>query len=332
MDMRKVAGLLCILALLAPAAASSATKIDEGFATLVRPDGEHLAPANRVSRASAGDDVFYWVQWKDHPVGRSTLRCVVKDAAGKVIVDESETYTDSVAEGYSICALDTDVRGFEGGSYQFALYLDGELAAERSLPIEKKSFFGKIGLVRQFKWALGGLAAIGLAIYWVRKKMQGDHEGAAEVFAPAADVKMARDPVVIGARLAAEALSQGGGTFERKPQPPDPADQLAIFKKSLCVDPGFRPSRPEDALPIAKAARAAGDPHTAVAALRGFDKAHPGHALIPEVYFFSAKLMAEDLNNAEMAKKVLAHILQKYPGHHVAPEAKRYLQSMPQSV
>jgi hypothetical protein len=330
MVMHLRAGLL-FLALLASAAAFPATKIDEGFATRVGPDGEHVKPANHVSRAAAGDDVFFWVQWKDHPVGRSTLRCVVKDPAGNVVMDESEVTMDSVAEGFSICGFDTDTRGFEGGMYRFFLYLDGELGAERALNIEKKGFFGKIGLVRQFKWALGGLAIVGLAIYWIRKKMQGDHEGAAEVFAPAEDIKMKRDPVMIGARIQAAAMTAGPGTFERIPQPVDQPDRLAVFKKSLLVDPAFRPSRAEDVLPIAKAARAAGDPHTAVAALRGFDKAHPGHELIPEVFFFSAKLMAEDLKNTAMARKVLEHIVQKYPGHYLAQEAKRYLISLPPS-
>ena len=67
-----------------------------------------------------------------------------------------------------------------------------------------------------------------------------------------------------------------------------------------------------------------------MAVLRGFDKLFPGNEAIPEVYVFSAKLMAEDLGNAEMARKILEHVLQKYPGHFVAQEAKKYLQSMPQ--
>jgi outer membrane protein assembly factor BamD (BamD/ComL family) len=109
---------------------------------------------------------------------------------------------------------------------------------------------------------------------------------------------------------------------------PDPADALRAFKASLAANPAFRLSDPDQVLPLAKAARAAGDPQTAVAAVRGFDKVFPGHALVPEVYFFSAKLMAEDLKNPDMAKKILQHLVTKYPGHYLAQEAKRYLQSM----
>ena len=204
-----------------------------------------------------------------------------------------------------------------------------ELVSERKIAIESNSLFGKMTMKKEAKYAIGGLAVLFLAVYWVRKKLAGDHEGAAEVLAPAGEVRARRDPVVIGARLQAEAAAQAGGTFERKPQPAEPPDRLAVFKKSLAVDPAFRPTRAEDVLPIAKEARAAGDAHTAIAALRGFDKVHPGHELVPDVYFFSARLMAEDLKNTAMARKVLEHLVQKYPGHYLAQEAKRYLTSLP---
>jgi len=81
-------------------------------------------------------------------------------------------------------------------------------------------------------------------------------------------------------------------------------------------------------LPIAKAARAAGDTNTAIAAVRGFDKAFPANALIPDVFVFTAKLMAEDLKNTEMARKIAEHVIAKYPGHYLAQEAKRILQTL----
>jgi len=71
------------------------------------------------------------------------------------------------------------------------------------------------------------------------------------------------------------------------------------------------------------------DPSAAIAALRGFDKLNPGHSAIPEVYLLSAQILAEDLKNTAMARKILEHILAKFPGHHVAQEAKRCLQALP---
>src|SRR5262249_51036932 len=104
---------------------------------------------------------------------------------------------------------------------------------------------------------------------------------------------------------------------------------LEVFRQRVAFDANFRPERAEDVLPIAKAARAAGDPQAAVACLRGFDKIFPGDSAIPEVYVFSARLMAEDLANPAMARKILEHVMQKYPGHYVAQEAKKLLQRLP---
>ncbi len=95
------------------------------------------------------------------------------------------------------------------------------------------------------------------------------------------------------------------------------------------MDKAARIANPDDVLPVAKAARAAGDPNTAVAAVRGFDKAFPGNTLIPDVFVFSAKLMAEDLKNTDMARKILEHVVAKYPGHYLAQDAKKYLTSLP---
>ena len=63
--------------------------------------------------------------------------------------------------------------------------------------------------------------------------------------------------------------------------------------------------------------------------MRGFDKTFPGHSLIPDVFVFSAKLLAEDFKNHDMARKILEHVVAKYPGHHLAQEARNYLKGMP---
>jgi hypothetical protein len=94
-------------------------------------------------------------------------------------------------------------------------------------------------------------------------------------------------------------------------------EAVKVFKECIAADPAFRLVQAEEVLPMA------------IAALRGFDKAYPGHGLIPEVFVFSAKLLAEDLHNPEMARKTLQHVMEKYPGHYIAQEAKRYLQTLP---
>ena len=70
--------LLSAFALVLPASVGAATKIDEGFATAVVTDGRRDTPANKVTQARGGDDIYYWIQRKDYPVGHTTFRCVVK--------------------------------------------------------------------------------------------------------------------------------------------------------------------------------------------------------------------------------------------------------------
>ena len=105
------------------------------------------------------------------------------------------------------------------------------------------------------------------------------------------------------------------------------ADAVKVFRESTALDPQFRPEA-DEVLALARAARAAKDPATAVAIVRGFDKANVGHPDVPQVYLFSAQLMAEDLGDREMARKILQHVLNRFPGHSIAPEAKAYLEGL----
>jgi hypothetical protein len=132
--------------------------------------------------------------------------------------------------------------------------------------------------------------------------------------------------VEIGSRVAAGGIAAPAAAAAA----PTVDDQLKSFKARLAADANFRLARAEDVLPIARAARAAGDSKAAVAAVRGFDKAFPGHALIPDVFVFSAKVLAEDFKNNDMARKILEHVIARYPGHYLAQEARNYLKEMPQ--
>ena len=102
---------------------------------------------------------------------------------------------------------------------------------------------------------------------------------------------------------------------------------LRLFNECLELDPMFRPAA-DDALALARFARNLRESATAAVILRGFDAAHAGHPDIPQVYFFSAQLLAEDLRDPEAARRMLQQMLSRYPGHMIAPEAKRYLQEM----
>jgi hypothetical protein len=355
------AALLATLASLAAPGAPAVTKVREGFATMLATDGLSLIPRNPVTRALGGDDVYYWIQWKE-PVPRSTLRCVVKGPGTDL--DETEFFAEAEGGGFSVCGIGTE--SSDGGTFQFTQYLDGEKVGELSIVVEKQSFFSSLSPRKQWKWMMGGLAAIILLVYWSRRMMTGDRRSLAQVMGgESAKTALAREALAIGAKAGvgtvatatpasprvdeAEELRRLGLQFQSAMAGADKAkglelgrrylsmllkarndaDAVKVFRECVAADAAFRLAQAEEVLPMAKAARAAGDPKTAVAALRGFDKAFPDHGLIPEVYVYSAKLMAEELGNAEMARKILQHVVARYPGHFIAQDAKRYLQSMP---
>ena len=339
----------CAVASFAPSSLLASTAVEDGFTSVLLPDGDAAKPGNSVATVRQGTDVYYWVRWKDHAPGHASLRCLITDGpGGEALVDETQTADDSDAEGLTFCGLDT-TGDFEPGTYYFAQYLDDEKIGERSIEVESR-FTQKMTLRREIRYGVGLLALAILGIGWVQKKRGQRGKAALPVAigtrvnapAPMAAAPAPRDDAAEELRkcglqyqsLLAQAdkkpaLEVGrrylGLLLKARKEP----EALEVFKACVALDAGFRPERAEDVLPLAKAARASGDAQSAVACLRGFDKVYPGSPLIPEVYVFSARLMAEDLRNPEMARKILEHVVQKYPGHYVAQEAKKYLQSMP---
>jgi len=369
MRIRLFAGVLLPAVLLVPAEAAALTKLREGFATMLATDGVSRIPRNPVNRARAGDDVYYWIQWKE-PVPKSSLRCVIT-GPDDTNIDDTQNFAEAEGEGFSVCGMETE--DSDGGTYYFTQYLDGEKVGASSIFIEKESFFGRLSLRKKWKYMMGALAAVILGVYWMRRKMTGDSRSLAQVLGGESKQDRAMsEAIAIGAKAGGGKVPSIASRVAPAPAPADEgaelrklgmqfdamiaqpdkakalelgaryiaalikagkeAEALAVFKACVAANPAFRPAQPEDVLPLAKAARAAKDAQAAVAAVRGFDKAHPGHALIPEVYVFSAKLMAEDLNNVDMARKILQHVTTKYPGHYLAQEAKRYLESLPQGA
>jgi hypothetical protein len=358
MEFRVLAGFLAALALLASPDAPAATKVREGFASMFVTDGTSLIPRNPITRAHGGNDVYYWIQWKD-PMPRSTLRCVIT-GPDNTNIDETGNFAEAEGGGFSVCGMETE--DSDSGTFYFTQYLDGEKVGESSIVLEKTPFF-KGGYRKKWKWMMGGLAIVILTVYWIRRKMTGDKRSLKQVMGGEPEAARAvRETLDMGARSGglplppktdeAQDLRKMGLQFQALMTQADKSkglelgrrylglllkarndsDAVKVFKESIAADPAFRLAQAEEVLPMAKAARAAGEPGVAVAALRGFDKANPGHGLIPEVFVFSAKLMAEDLGNTEMARKILQHVVEKYPGHYISQEAKRYLQTMPQPV
>ncbi len=60
----------------------------------------------------------------------------------------------------------------------------------------------------------------------------------------------------------------------------------------------------------------------------GLTKTCPDHAVIPEVYFFMARVLNEKMQNKIKAKQIISWVIKKYPGHKSASMAERYLAAL----
>lgn len=315
--------LLVFLAALAAAIEVSAAPaiLEEGVSTGVTRRGN----LNKVSKAFTTDQIYYWIRYEGADGKKSTMHCIVTDPRGVPIDDSKDVFEEEAGgDNWTMCGVDGDEMDLQAGTYKFEIALNGEKLGERLVPVEAQSFFGQLTARKKYKYGMAALGLIVLVGGWVMKKMRdkkSDEAGAA----PAGGTR--------GVKIGAHVPAAGPGaaaSAPKAPPPPTPDDLVKGFKAKLATDPNFKLAKPEEVLPIAKAARASGDSKTAIAAVRGFDKTFPGHTLIPDVFLFSAKLLSEDFKNHDMARKILEHVIAKYPGHHLAQEARNYLKGMPQ--
>jgi hypothetical protein len=150
-------------------AVPAAMKVDEGFASQYDRNGRHSRPTDRITEGTLGKDAYYWIQWRDHPVGRSTFRCrVTHEATASPIVDEEITYAESTSEGFSLCGFTPRKGHSPEGKYTFTQYLDGAKVGEAALMIESHAFAD----LRLFPWKLALIvfAVAVLVLAWVSRK------------------------------------------------------------------------------------------------------------------------------------------------------------------
>ena len=88
----------------------------------------------------------------------------------------------------------------------------------------------------------------------------------------------------------------------------------------------WTPREVDHIAPLAQAAVRQGKPQLAGELIKGFDKKHAAHADIPKVYLIGAQLMAEWGGKPDEARRILQHLLKRYPSDAIAAEAGRYLQ------
>jgi hypothetical protein len=105
-------------------------------------------------------------------------------------------------------------------------------------------------------------------------------------------------------------------------------EALDLVEEALARRADWAPRQAESIAPLARAALQKGRPQLAATLIRGFDKKHPHHPDVPQIYFVGAQLMAESAHKPEEARRILQHLLQRYAADPVASEARKYLEVM----
>lgn len=102
-------------------------------------------------------------------------------------------------------------------------------------------------------------------------------------------------------------------------------EAVDIYRACIAADPGFRPGRAEDYLPIAQMLRDARQAKQAVALINGFHKRFPNHEQTPPLYLLVAKLFHEELDDPEQARRILSFTRRVFPQHRMTSSIDRYL-------
>lgn len=103
---------------------------------------------------------------------------------------------------------------------------------------------------------------------------------------------------------------------------------LAALRRCRELDADFRPPEASLEFALAEAAHRQHESRLALELMRAFDKRHPGHPLIPEVYFLSARILCEEFRQDATAEKIFASIIRRYPQHPCASRAEEYRQTL----
>src|SRR5215831_19529741 len=125
-DRRAAMGMAAaVLALGITGSARATTLVDQGFTTGFVAQGDESRPANNVSSVRLGNDVYYWVEWKDHPATKATVRCVItQGSGGPSVLDHTDLTEEAETDGFTVCGMDTDASDTEPGTYVFTQYID----------------------------------------------------------------------------------------------------------------------------------------------------------------------------------------------------------------
>jgi hypothetical protein len=96
-----------------------------------------------------------------------------------------------------------------------------------------------------------------------------------------------------------------------------------LYEECLRLDVQFRPAQGEEFLPLAQAL-AGQQPDSALTLLNGFQTRFPKSKQLPKTMLFAAKILAEQKNQPEPAKKIVAWLLANFPQHPDTPAIEAY--------
>jgi tetratricopeptide (TPR) repeat protein len=100
-----------------------------------------------------------------------------------------------------------------------------------------------------------------------------------------------------------------------------------VVLECLRIDKNFTPG-PDTLFILGKWLAWGQDPKLALHLLAKFTKTYPDHPLLPDVYFFLAKLLHSRLNNQAKARQILEMLIKRYGDHPVAVSAGKYARQM----
>ncbi|MBC8118424.1 MAG: hypothetical protein H7X75_02450 [Burkholderiaceae bacterium] len=109
-------------------------------------------------------------------------------------------------------------------------------------------------------------------------------------------------------------------------------EALELVEDAIARRADWSPRDVDTIAPLAQAAMRLSKPQLAGRLIKGFDKKHAVHADVPKIYLVGAQLMAEWGAKPDEARRILQHLLKRYPADAVATEAGRYLAVLERSA
>ncbi|GAP64974.1 hypothetical protein MBSD_n0257 [Mizugakiibacter sediminis] len=94
---------------------------------------------------------------------------------------------------------------------------------------------------------------------------------------------------------------------------------LSVVRECLALDPAFLPESPEQVLTLVRRADGFGMPRLALQLADAFAQRSPAHPLLPDTELVAARLLADRLDRRDEARRRIAAILARFPGHATAP-------------